>query len=334
MATHVGINGFGRIGRLVMRAALENPEIEVVGLNDLSDTKSLSLLLKYDSTHGLIPNEVSCDAGSILIDGKAIPVCSERDPAALPWGQVGAQIVIEATGRFTAREKAALHIQAGAKKVVISAPSKDADAMFVIGVNDDQYDPASHHVVSNASCTTNCLAPVTKVLHDSFGLVHGLMTTIHSYTNDQPTLDQIHKDPRRMRAAALSMIPTKTGAAVAIGKVIPDLNGKLDGFAIRVPTPNVSAVDLTAVLKRPATVEEINGALKQAANGPLKGILAFCEEPLVSCDFNHNPISSIVDSLSTKVIDGTLVKVLSWYDNEWAYSVRCVELCLKMAATL
>ncbi len=334
MSVKIGINGFGRIGRLVFRVALDHPRVEVVGINDLAATQSLALLLKYDSTHGTLSQDVSFDDSNIIVDGKNYPVCSERDPAALPWADVGAQIVVESTGFFTARADAAKHLKAGAKKVVISAPSGDADAMIVLGVNDDAYDPARHDIVSNASCTTNCLAPMTKVIHDAFGVERGLMTTIHSYTNDQPTLDQIHKDPRRMRAAALSMIPTKTGAAAAIGKVIPDLNGKLDGFAIRVPTPNVSATDLTAVLTKSASAEEINAALKAGAEGALKGILAYSEDPLVSCDYNGSPFSCIVDGLVTKVLDGKLVKLLGWYDNEWAYSLRCVELCEKMAASL
>jgi glyceraldehyde 3-phosphate dehydrogenase len=336
MSLKIGINGFGRIGRLVFRAALENPGIEVVGINDLSDNKSLAHLLKYDSTHGQLNQEVSSDDKGILVGGKSIPVCSERDPAALPWDTLGAEIVIESTGFFSKRQDAAKHLGTPeapkAQKVIITQPSGDADAMFVMGVNDGDYDPGSHHVVSNASCTTNCLAPMAKVLNDNFGLKRGLMTTIHSYTNDQRTLDQIHSDPRRMRAAALSMIPTKTGAAAAIGKVIPELKGKLDGYAIRVPTPNVSATDLTCELGKPTSAEEINAAFKSAAEGPLKGILGYCDEPLVSIDFNHCPLSSIIDAALTKVIDGTFAKMLSWYDNEWAYSLRCIDLCLKMAA--
>ncbi len=332
MTVKIGINGFGRIGRLFFRAALENPGVEIVGINDLADNKSLAHLLKYDSTHGILAQEVSADEEGIIVGGKKIPVFVERDPANLPWAKVGAEIVLESTGFFTKREAAAKHIKAGAKKVLISAPSGDADAMFVRGVNCESYDPAKHEVVSNASCTTNCLAPVVKVLHENFGVVRGLMNTIHSYTNDQRTLDQVHDDPRRARAAAVSMIPSKTGAASAIGKVIPELNGKLDGFAIRVPTPNVSLVDLTCEVKTATDAKAVNAALRKAADeGSLKGILAVSDEPLVSVDFNHNPHSSIVDSALTKVIDGTFVKLCSWYDNEWGYSVRCVEMCVKMA---
>ncbi len=334
MAVKIGINGFGRIGRLVFRAALESDGVEVVGINDLAPTKSLAHLLKYDSNHGTLRQEVGFDDQHIIVAGKKIPVFQHKDPAALPWGKVGAQIVIESTGLFTKRADAAKHIDAGAKKVIISAPSGDADAMFVMGVNDRTYDPAKHTVVSNASCTTNCLAPMVKVLHDHFGVVNGLMTTIHSYTNDQPSQDQIHKDFRRMRAAAVSMIPTKTGAASAIGKVIPDLNGKLDGYAMRVPTPNVSVTDLTLNLSKPTTAAEINAALKQAAEGELKGILGFEEDELVSIDFNHCPLSSIIDGPSTRVIDGTMAKVLSWYDNEWGYSLRCIDLAKKIGASL
>ena len=334
MAVKVGINGFGRIGRLVFRAALECPGIEIVGLNDIADNASLAHLLKYDSTHGRLAQEVGSDDEGIIVDGKKIPVSMERDPANLPWGKVGAEYVVESTGFFTGREAAAKHLAAGAKKVIISAPSKDADAMFVMGVNDSTYDAAKHDVVSNASCTTNCLAPMVKVINDTFGLKRGLMTTIHSYTNDQRSLDQIHSDPRRMRAAAVSMIPTKTGAASAIGKVIPELNGKLDGYAIRVPSPNVSATDLTCEIGKAATAAEINAALKAAASeGPLKGFLGYTEEPLVSIDFNHCPLSSIIDGQCTKVLDDTFVKLLSWYDNEWGYSMRCCDLILKMAAT-
>lgn len=332
MTVKIGINGFGRIGRLVFRAALDYPEIEVVGINDLADTKSLAHLLKYDSTHGTLPNEVSFDEEHIIVDGKKVRATKIKDPAELPWGQLGAEYVIESTGLFTKREAAAKHLTAGAKRVVISAPAEGPDATFVIGVNDQTYDPAKHFVVSNASCTTNCLAPMTKVINDKWGVVHGLMTTIHSYTNDQPTQDQIHKDFRRMRAAALSMIPTKTGAAKAIGEVIPELKGKLDGYAMRVPTPNVSATDLTVVLAKPATAAEINAALKEASEGELKGILGYTDDELVSIDFNNCPLSSIIDGKSTKVLDGNFVKLLSWYDNETGYSKRCVELVLKMAA--
>lgn len=332
MAIKIGINGFGRIGRLVFRASLEHPEVQVVGINDLANSKSLAHLLKYDSVHGTLKNDVSFTETAIVVDGREIPVSSERDPANLPWGKVGAEYVIESTGLFTKREAAAKHLTAGAKKVIISAPSGDADAMFVLGVNCDSYDPAKHSVVSNASCTTNCLAPMAKVLHESFGIKHGLMTTIHSFTNDQPSQDQIHSDFRRMRAASVSMIPTKTGAAAAIGQVIPELKGKLDGYAMRVPTPNVSATDLTVVLEKNATAQEINAALKAAAEGPLKGILGYTDELLVSVDYNHCALSSVIDADSTKVLDGNFAKVLSWYDNEWGYSNRCIELVKKMAA--
>ena len=332
MTVKIGINGFGRIGRLVFRAALEYPEIEIVGINDLADTKSLAHLLKYDSTHGPLKNEVGFDEDNIIVDGKKVKATKIKDPAELPWGQLGAEFVIESTGLFTKRENAAKHLTAGAKRVIISAPAENPDATFVIGVNDQTYDPAKHFVVSNASCTTNCLAPMTKVINDKFGVVHGLMTTIHSYTNDQPTQDQIHKDFRRMRAAALSMIPTKTGAAKAIGEVIPELKGKLDGYAMRVPTPNVSATDLTVVLKKETTAAEINAALKEASEGALKGILGYTDDELVSIDFNNCPLSSIIDAKMTKVVDGNFAKLLSWYDNEWGYSCRCVELVLKMAA--
>ena len=334
MAVKIGINGFGRIGRLVFRAALEAGGVEIVGLNDLSDNAHLAHLLKYDSTHGRLGKEVSSDAEGIIVDGKKIPVFNAKDPAQLPWAKVGADIVIESTGFFTKRDDAAKHLAAGAKKVIISAPAKGADATFVIGVNDKTYDPANHHVVSNASCTTNCLAPMAKILHDNWGLKRGLMTTIHSYTNDQRTLDQIHEDMRRMRAAAVSMIPTKTGAAAAIGLVIPELKGKLDGYAMRVPTPNVSVTDLTCELDKPATAEEINAAFKAASEGAMKGILGFTMDPVVSVDFNHCPLSSIIDGMSTKVLDGNFVKTLSWYDNEWGYSTRCVELAKMMAAKL
>jgi glyceraldehyde 3-phosphate dehydrogenase len=331
MTVKIGINGFGRIGRLVFRASLEYPQIEVVGVNDLTDTKSLAYLLKYDSTHHTLPQTVTHDETNIIVEGKKIPVFSEKDPANLPWGKLGAEIVIESTGLFTKREKAAAHIKAGAKRVIISAPADDADATIVMGVNDSIYDPAKHVIVSNASCTTNCLAPVAKVLNDKWGLVRGLMTTIHAFTNDQRILDQIHKDLRRARTASASMIPTKTGAAKAIALVIPELKGKLDGFAIRVPTQNVSVVDLTCELGKATTVEEVNAALKAAAEGELKGILGYSDEPLVSIDFNHCPLSSIVDAPSTKMMGGNFLKVLAWYDNEWGYSKRCVDLALKMA---
>lgn len=334
MTIRVGINGFGRIGRLVFRAALEAPGVDVVAVNDLTDTATMAHLLKYDSVHGTLPEKVSHSEKTITIGDKTIQVSSERDPKAVKWGEAGADVVIESTGIFTTREKAAAHLEGGAKKVIISAPAKGVDATFVMGVNDDQYDPAKHEVISNASCTTNCLAPLAKVLHDTFGIEHGLMTTIHSYTNDQSILDFQHKDLRRARAAAVSMIPTSTGAAAAIGLVLPELDGKLDGLAIRVPTPNVSLVDLTATLKKKAGVKEVNAALKEAAEGPLKGIMAFSEEPLVSIDYNHCPLSSTIDADSTKSLGDNLVKVLSWYDNEWGYSNRVVDLARLVGSKL
>ncbi|MEW6238519.1 MAG: type I glyceraldehyde-3-phosphate dehydrogenase [Candidatus Omnitrophota bacterium] len=331
MAIKVGINGFGRIGRLVARAAMKAGGIEIVGINDITDAKTLAYLYKYDSIHGIYGGSVAAKGEDLVIDGAAIPVCAEKDPANLPWAKLGAQIVVESTGLFTDRAKAAAHMKAGAKKVIISAPSKDCDVTIVMGVNDGIYDGSKHDVLSNASCTTNCLAPVVKVLHEKFGIKRGLMTTIHSYTNDQKILDQPHKDLRRARAAALNMIPTKTGAAAAIGLVMPELNGKLDGFSMRVPTPNVSVVDLTAELGQAVTVDEINAAVKAAAEGSMKGILMYCDEPLVSGDFNGNPHSSIFDSLYTRVIDKTFIKILSWYDNEWGFSNRVVDL-IKMIA--
>jgi len=329
MAVRVGINGFGRIGRLAFRAA-RGKDIEIVGINDLTDAKTSAHLLKWDSIHGPYPGTVEAAENAILVDGKKIPISAERDPAKLPWKQLGAKIVIESTGAFTDRDKAALHLQAGAERVIISAPAKNPDATIVLGVNDKEYDPAKHKIVSNASCTTNCLAPVAKVLNDSFGIEKGWMTTIHAYTNDQVTLDFPHKDLRRARAAGVSMIPTSTGAAKAIGEVLPALKGKLDGYAMRVPTSDVSVVDLSVILTRDATAETINEAMKKAAEGPLKGILQYCDEPLVSIDFRGNPHSSILDALSTKVMDGTFAKVLSWYDNEWGYSCRVVDLALLM----
>jgi glyceraldehyde 3-phosphate dehydrogenase len=326
MATKVGINGFGRIGRNVFRAALGNPAVDIVAVNDLTDAKTLAHLLKYDSVHGILNGDVKAGDSSIIVNGKEIKVLAEREPADLPWKNLGVEVVVESTGRFTARDKAAAHLEAGAKKVVISAPAKNEDITIVMGVNEKKYDAASHHVISNASCTTNCLAPFAKVLHDSFGIKRGLMTTVHSYTNDQKILDLPHKDLRRARAAGMSIIPTTTGAAKAVALVLPELKGKLNGFAMRVPTPNVSVVDLVAELDKAATVDEINAALKTAAEGELKGILAYCDEPLVSKDFNGNPNSSIVDALSTMVIEGNLVKVVSWYDNEWGYSNRVVDL--------
>ncbi|AVX19745.1 glyceraldehyde 3-phosphate dehydrogenase [Carboxydocella sporoproducens DSM 16521] len=332
MTVRVGINGFGRIGRNVFRAALNKPEIEIVAINDLTDAKTLAHLLKYDSVHGILNAEVQAGDGEIIVNDKAIKVYAEKDPANLPWGDLGVDIVVESTGRFTNREDAAKHLQAGAKKVIISAPAKNEDITIVMGVNQDKYDPANHHVVSNASCTTNCLAPFAKVIHEKFGIVRGLMTTVHSYTNDQQILDLPHKDLRRARAAAMSIIPTTTGAAKAVGLVLPELKGKLNGFAMRVPTPNVSVVDLVCELATEATAEEINAALKAAAEGELKGILAYTEEPLVSRDFNGNSNSSIVDGLSTMVIDKKLAKIVSWYDNEWGYSCRVVDLALYIAS--
>ncbi len=326
MAIKVGINGFGRIGRNVVRAALGNKNIEFVAVNDLTDTKTLAHLLKYDSVLGPLANDVKAGADSILIDGKALKVFATKDPNELDWSSLGAQIVIESTGKFTDAKAAAAHLKGTVKKVIISAPAKNEDITLVLGVNNAAYVPAKHNVISNASCTTNCLGPVVKVLHDKFGIVKGSMTTIHSYTNDQNVLDFPHKDLRRARAAAINMIPTTTGAAKAIGLVMPELKGKLDGYAMRVPTPNVSVVDLVAVLAKNATAEEVNAALKAAAEGELKGILAYTEDPVVSSDMMHNSNSSIVDGQLTKVLDGNLLKVVSWYDNEWGYSCRVVDL--------
>ncbi|NMC32168.1 MAG: ArsJ-associated glyceraldehyde-3-phosphate dehydrogenase [Veillonellaceae bacterium] len=326
MSIKVGINGFGRIGRNAFRAALGNPDVEIIAVNDLTDAETLAHLLKYDSVHGKLNAEVKVENGSILVNGKPIKVLAEKDPAALPWGALGVQVVVESTGRFTDAAKAAAHIQAGAKKVIISAPAKGEDITIVMGVNESQYDPAKHHILSNASCTTNCLAPMAKIIHEAFGIKHGMMTTVHSYTNDQQILDLPHKDLRRARAAALSIIPTTTGAAKAVALVLPELKGKLNGFALRVPTPNVSITDLVAEMEKPVTVEEVNAVLKAAAAGPLQGILEYCDEPLVSKDFNGNAHSCIVDSLSTMVVDGTQLKVIGWYDNEWGYSNRVVDL--------
>lgn len=326
MTVKVGINGFGRIGRVVFRAALNHPNVEIVAINDLTDAKMLAHLLKYDSVHGKLDAEVEAKDNSIYVNGREIIVTAERDPANLKWGELGVDVVIESTGRFTNREDAAKHLEAGAKKVVISAPAKNEDITIVMGVNHDKYDPEKHDVISNASCTTNCLAPVAKVLHEKFGIKRGMMTTVHSYTNDQQILDLPHKDYRRARAAAESMIPTTTGAAKAVALVLPELKGKLNGGAIRVPTPNVSLVDLVAELNEEVTVEEVNKVLKEAAEGELKGILAYSEEPLVSKDYNGSTVSSTVDALSTMVIEGNLVKVISWYDNETGYSNRVVDL--------
>lgn len=332
MSTKVGINGFGRIGRLFTRAALKQGGIDIVGINDLTDAKTLAHLFKYDSVHGVYGGDVKATDNGISIDGKEIPITAERDPGNLPWKDRGAEIVLESTGLFTAREKAALHIKAGAKKVIISAPSKDCDQTIVMGVNEGDYDGSKHDIVSNASCTTNCLAPVVKVLHEKFTIKNGLMTTIHAYTGDQRIVDAPHSDLRRARAAALSMIPTKTGAAAAISLVLPDLKGKLDGYAIRVPTPNVSVVDLTAVVEKSTSVEEINAAVKAAADGELKGVLGYSEEPLVSIDYNGSPFSSNFDAGNTRVIDGTTIKILSWYDNEAGFSYRVVDLAKMISA--
>ena len=326
MSVKVAINGFGRIGRNVLRAAQNTSEFEIVAINDLTSPQTLAHLLKYDSIHGVLSVNVSATDDSIQIGDKSIKVFSERDPAALPWKELGVDIVIESTGFFTNGKDAVKHIQAGARKVVISAPGKEVDLTICMGVNDDLYDADQHNIVSNASCTTNCLAPVAKVLLESFGIVKGLMTTVHAYTNDQSILDLPHSDLRRARAAALSMIPTTTGAAKAVALVLPQLQGKLDGLAVRVPTPNVSLIDLVVETEKATTVEEVNAALQAAANGPLQGILAYCEEPLVSCDFNGNPSSSTVDAATTCVIGGNMVKVMSWYDNEWGYSNRVVDL--------
>jgi glyceraldehyde 3-phosphate dehydrogenase len=326
MAIRVGINGFGRIGRTVLRYAVKEKGIEIVAINDLTDAKTLAHLLKYDSVHGIFPGTVEYNANELIINGKAIKILAIRNPEELPWKKEKVDVVLESTGLFTARAKAELHLKAGAKKVIISAPATDEDITVVMGVNHTLYDPKKHNIISNASCTTNCLAPVAKVLNDSFGIEKGLVTTIHSYTNDQNILDLPHKDLRRARAAAMSMIPTTTGAAKAVALVLPELKGKMDGMAIRVPTPNVSVVDLVATLSKKTDAEKVNAALKKASKGALKGILGFCEEPLVSIDFNGNPLSSIVDAGCTKVLDGNMVKVLTWYDNESGFSKRVVDL--------
>jgi glyceraldehyde 3-phosphate dehydrogenase len=326
MAMKIGINGFGRIGRTVARIASSRKDIEIVAINDLTDAKTLAHLLKYDSSHGVFNAEVKAKDNAIVVNGKEISILSTKDPAALPWGDLGVETVVEGTGLFRDKESVSKHLQAGARKVIITAPAKNPDITVVMGVNEGDYDPHKHHIISNASCTTNCLAPVAKVLMEHFGIKKGLMTTIHSYTNDQQLLDLPHKDLRRARAAALSMIPTTTGAASAVSLVLPALKGKLDGMAIRVPTSNVSVVDLVADLEKSTTVEEVNSALKKEARGSLKGIMDFCEEPLVSIDFNNSHLSSIVDGLTTALIGGTMVKVLSWYDNETGYSARIVDL--------
>jgi len=332
MAIKVGINGFGRIGRNIMRAALGNQDIDFVAVNDITSNATLAHLLKYDSILGNLSATIEATGDGITVDGDHVKVLSERDPAALPWKALGVDIVFESTGLFTKRDDAAKHLAAGAKKVIVTAPAKGPDVSLVLGVNSEKYDPATHHIISNASCTTNCLAPVAKVLHERFGIRKGWMTTIHSYTNDQKLLDLPHKDLRRARAAALSMIPTTTGAAVAVGEVMPDLKGRLDGISIRVPTPNVSVVDLAAIVDKTTSADEVNRAFKAAADGPLAGILEYCEAPLVSTDFRGNPHSSIVDAGYTKVMDGDFVKILAWYDNEWGYSSRCVDLVTFIAA--
>jgi glyceraldehyde 3-phosphate dehydrogenase len=326
MPVKVGINGFGRIGRNILRASLGDKDIEFVAVNDITDPKTLAHLLKYDSVLGNLTADVSYGGDSIRVDGRTIKVFKTKDPAEIDWPSLGAQIVVESTGLFTKAEDAKKHLRGTVKKVVISAPAKNEDITIVLGVNDDKYDPAKHHIISNASCTTNCLAPAAKVVHENFKIKKGAMTTVHSYTNDQRILDYPHKDLRRARAAAVSIIPTTTGAAKAVGLVLPELKGKLDGFAMRVPTPNVSVVDLVALVEKPTSVEEVNRAFKKAAEGSLKGILQFCEEELVSADFRGNSYSSIVDAGFTKVIDGDLVKVTSWYDNEWGYSCRVRDL--------
>ena len=331
MSVKVAINGFGRIGRNVVRAGLHRQDIDFVAVNDLTDTKTLAHLLKYDSVLGRLHEDVKVEADAISIGGKRIKVFAIRDPAELDWSSVGAQIVVESTGHFTDAQKAAKHLRGSVKKVIISAPATNEDVTLVLGVNDGMYNASKHNVISNASCTTNCLAPVTKVLDDKFGILKGSMTTIHSYTNDQPILDFPHKDLRRARAAAINMIPTSTGAAKAIGLVMPNLKGKLDGYAMRVPTPDVSVVDFVAVVSKNTTTDEVNAALKSAAEGPMKGILAYTEDPVVSSDMLHNPNSSIVDAGLTKVLDGNLVKVVAWYDNEWGYSSRVVDLIAFLA---
>jgi glyceraldehyde 3-phosphate dehydrogenase len=326
MTVRVAINGFGRIGRCVFRAAMDRSDIEIVAINDLTDASTLAHLLKYDSVHGNLKGDISVSGDDMMVDGKAIRIIAERSPKNLPWKDLGVDVVIESTGFFVDRDGAAGHLEAGAKKVIISAPAKNPDLTVVLGVNDDVYDATKHDIVSNASCTTNCLAPVAKVINDSFGIERGLVTTVHAYTNDQRLLDLPHSDLRRARAAGLSMIPTTTGAAKAVAEVLPELKGKLDGMAIRVPTPNVSVVDAVFTVKKTVTVEQVNAALKAAAEGPMKGFLAFVEDPLVSIDFCGDPHSSSVDAALTKVIDGNMIKIISWYDNEWGYSNRVVDL--------
>lgn len=336
MGIRVGINGFGRIGRQVLRAAKQQgvADIDFVAINDLTDTKTLAHLFQYDSVHGKFDGQVSAEADAITIDGDRIRILAERDPAKLPWKELGVDIVLESTGRFTAAADARKHIEGGARKVIISAPATDEDITIVMGVNSDKYDPASHHIISNASCTTNCLVPMVKVIRDAFGFVHGSMVTIHSYTNDQSILDLPHKDLRRARAAAVSMIPTTTGAAKATSLVIPEVKGKIDGIAVRVPTPDVSLTDLTCVVERAVTKDEVNAAFKAASEGSLDGVLGYSEVPLVSIDYVGNPMSCTLDALSTIVINGTMVKISGWYDNEWGYSSRCVDLLRYVGARL
>ena len=336
MAIRVGINGFGRIGRQVLRAAKEQgvADLEFVAVNDLTDTKTLAHLFKYDSVHGTFSGDVEATDGAIIVDGEEIRILREKDPAALPWKEMGVDIVLESTGRFTSAPDARKHIEAGARKVIISAPAKGEDITIVMGINSDKYDPASHHIISNASCTTNCLVPMVKVIKDNFGFKHGSMLTVHSYTNDQQILDFPHKDLRRARAAALSMIPTTTGAAKATALVMPELKGKIDGLSIRVPTPDVSFTDLTVEVERPTTIAEVNAAFKAISEGALEGILAYTEVELVSCDYIGNPHSCIIDAKTTNVVDGTMVKVSGWYDNEWGYSSRCVDMLRFVGARL
>jgi glyceraldehyde 3-phosphate dehydrogenase len=333
MATKVGINGFGRIGRLALKAIVQrcDGELAVMAVNDLTDASTNAHLFKYDSNYGIYPGKVEARGNSIVVDGREIKVLAERDPAKIPWRDYGVDIVIESTGLFTQAAKAAAHLQGGARKVIISAPARDEDITVVLGVNEEQYDPAKHHIISNGSCTTNCIAPVVRVLHQNFGVARGLMTTIHSYTNDQKILDVFHRDLRRARAAAINIIPTTTGAARVVGVVIPELQGKLHGIAMRVPTSVVSVVDFVADLNREITVEEVNSAFQRAAEGELKGIVEYCDEPLVSSDFKGNPASAIFDALSTMVIDGNMVKVLAWYDNEWGYSCRLADIAAYIA---
>jgi glyceraldehyde 3-phosphate dehydrogenase len=335
MTVRVGINGFGRIGRQSLKAIIERtPDVTVVAINDLVDTKLNALLFKHDSTYGAYPGTVEATEDALIIDGREIKVLAEKDPANLPWGDLGVDVVLESTGIFTDATKAKAHLDAGAKKVIISAPAKNEDVTLVLGVNEKVYDPERHNIISNASCTTNCLAPAAKVVHDRYRIKRALMNTIHSYTNDQRILDVAHKDPRRARAAALNIIPTSTGAAKALALVIPDLKGKFDGFSLRVPTPTVSVVDFTADVERPTSVEELNDAFREAASGPMKGILGVSDEPLVSTDFRGDARSAIVDAESTMVIDGTMVKVIAWYDNEWGYSCRCADLIAYVGARL